>query len=147
MMTVQKNMAISNPRLADRILRFLLSEETTAFPARVLSQRVSSTIPEVEAHIIAINQIKARWIYEIPQPDGKESFYIIGNCKMQIKEYLRRGGFERAFEPGVAAGDGRFGVMNSVLGANNKIPVFRKVAFFILAAALVVAAYLCLTCL
>lgn len=144
-MTVQ-NAPITDPKLADRILRFLLSEETTAFPARILAQRIFANTQETEEHIAAINQVKARWIYEIPQPEGKESFYIIGNCKMHIKEHLRKGGFQHLFELGNDAPGKKWQVADSVLGRKQKLLRRKRKMLIALVITLVAAAVICIAC-
>lgn len=145
-MTVQ-NTAITNPKLADRILRFLLSEETTAFPARVLSQRVLANTQEIEEHIAAINQVKARWIYEIPQPEGKESFYIIGNCKMHIKEHLRKGGFQHLSETGSNPPGQEWRAGTNFLNKRKKMLTWRKIMVIAVAITIIATTLFCITCL
>lgn len=144
-MTVQ-NAPITDPKLADRILRFLLSEETTAFPARVLAQRILADTQETEEHIAAINQVKARWIYEIPQPEGKESFYIIGNCKMHIKEHLRKGGFQRLFESGSDLPGKKRQINSAFPGRKKKLLTWKNAMAIALVVILIATAVFCIAC-
>lgn len=140
-MTVQMSIEISNPKLADRILNFLLSEETTAYPAQVLSQRVKADTAEVKEHITAINKLKARWIYEIPQPDGKDSFYIIGNCKTQIKEHLKKGGFQQLQEADSKIGEYRWWIVQSAVRKQKTALNYKRIIVALLALILLALAY------
>ncbi|MBX3256009.1 MAG: hypothetical protein KF862_17875 [Chitinophagaceae bacterium] len=142
MMTVQRSMEISNPKLADEILHFLLLEETTAFPAQVLSKRVWADAGEVKEHIAAINRLKARWIYEIPQPDGRESFYIIGNCKTHIKEHLKKGGFQQAQSTGIEKEEcGHPGTGKNKTSLHFRNRIIAVVFFLLIAATLLLFLY------
>lgn len=142
MMTVHRSIEISNPKLADKILHFLLSEETTAFPAQVLSKRVWADAGEVKEHIAAINRLKARWIYEIPQPEGRESFYIIGNCKTQIKEHLKKGGFQRALTTGIEKEECRHpGTGKNTTKPRHRNRIITVVFLLLIAAALLLFLY------
>lgn len=86
---------VTNPALADDILYFLLSNETNTYSARQLAGFFNVSEPDIQDQIREINDLKARWIYEIQYIGTSEKHYIIGNCKPQIKEYLKKGGFTK----------------------------------------------------
>lgn len=86
---------ITNPALADDILILLLSNETNSYSASQLASQLNSNPAEIETQIQAINTLKARWVYEIRYIGDPDNYYIIGNCKPQIREYLKRGGFTK----------------------------------------------------
>lgn len=86
---------VTNPGLADAILHLLLSDETATYSAQSLADYLNATKADIEEQIQEINDVKARWVYEIKYLDGAEKYYIIGNCKSHIKEYLRKGGFTK----------------------------------------------------
>lgn len=86
---------VTNPGLADAILHLLLSDETATYSAQSIADYLNVNKADIEEQIQEINDVKARWVYEIKYIDQSEKYYIIGNCKSHIREYLRKGGFTR----------------------------------------------------